>query len=188
VRTHTNTTLNRLNFEDCLEMPRFVREVLVGERFSMNLMIPTGSGALNSGLVVTYEETAPHIGLIQEKSRIAGVEFMWYSPTPMCIFNPVARGLGNKGCSACDGLLSVAPSGDVLPCPAYDLSVGSLLREDFRVLWASREAEIVRNKEGAHPSCRNCEDFAVCHGACPLYWRQMGFSELERLGRFARGR
>jgi radical SAM protein with 4Fe4S-binding SPASM domain len=115
---------------------------------------------------------------VAEAARAEGVEFMWYSPTPMCLFNPVAHGMGNKGCSACDGLLSIAANGDVLPCSSYDDPVGNLLRTDIEMIWHSTRAKRYRDKSLAHPSCRSCEDFPVCHGACPLYWRHMGFGEL----------
>ncbi|NIS63717.1 MAG: hypothetical protein GTO05_00960, partial [Gemmatimonadales bacterium] len=35
-----------------------------------------------------------------------------------------------------------------------------------------------RQKFLAHPQCRSCEHFQICNGACPLYWREMGFDEL----------
>jgi hypothetical protein len=79
-------------------------------RFSMNLMIPTGSSMLNSGLVIKYSCVGPIIEKKQEQSNRHDVEFMWYSPLPMCIFNTITHKLGNKGCAACDGLLSVAPT------------------------------------------------------------------------------
>jgi radical SAM protein with 4Fe4S-binding SPASM domain len=178
IRVHTNTTINRDNLDECAQMPAFVKSVLGLERFSMNLMIPTGSAAFNQRLVVRYRDLGPHLEAIAEAAKSEHVEFMWYSPTPMCMFNPVARGLGNKGCSACDGLLSVAANGDVLPCSSYDDPVGNLLREDVQVIWTSAKAQYYRDKGLAYLSCRDCEEFHLCHGACPLYWRQMGFGEL----------
>jgi radical SAM protein with 4Fe4S-binding SPASM domain len=179
VRVHTNTTINRDNLDECMEMPAFVSGVLGLERFSMNLLIPTGSAALNQRLVIRYSELGPYLLDISRAAEAENVEFMWYSPTPMCLFNPVAHGLGNKGCSACDGLLSVAANGDVLPCSSYDDPVGNILREDAETVWSSTKAKRYRDKRFSHPACRSCEDFALCHGACPLYWRHMGFDELS---------
>ncbi len=178
IRVHTNTTINRDNLEECAQMPAFVKNVLGLERFSMNLMIPTGSAALNQRLVVRYQDLGPHLMTIAKAAKSEDVEFMWYSPTPMCMFNPVARGLGNKGCSACDGLLSVAANGDVLPCSSYDDPVGNLLEQDVHSIWTSAKAQHYRDKGLAYSSCRDCEEFHLCHGACPLYWRHMGFGEL----------
>ncbi|MBN2491596.1 MAG: radical SAM protein [Planctomycetes bacterium] len=178
IRVHTNTTLNRANLGEAPRVPAFVRRILGLERFSMNLVIPAGSAALNARLVVRYTELGPHLEAIQRAAQAEDVEFMWYSPTPMCLFNPVAHGLGNKGCSACDGLLSVAANGDVLPCSCCDDPVGNLLREDATAIWQSATARRYRDKGFAHPACRGCADFSICHGACPLYWRQLGFGEL----------
>jgi radical SAM protein with 4Fe4S-binding SPASM domain len=176
--THTNTTITRHNLEECVEMPRFVRDKLGRDRFSMNLVIPAGSGAEHEELCVPYSTIGQYLEEIMAASKDAGVEFMWYSPVPMCMFNSVAHGLGNKGCSACDGLISIAPSGDVLPCSSCADPVGNLLKEPFEQVWQSQRAVKYREKSYAHPECRACEDFYMCHGACPLYWDKKGFKEL----------
>ena len=117
------------------------------------------------------------LDIIAESSK-HDVEFMWYSPTPMCLFNPIVHGLGNKGCSACDGLLSVGANGDVIPCASYDESVGNILESEVLDVWHSERAKLFRDKFLAHPECKSCEHFKICNGACPLYWRTMGFDEL----------
>lgn len=184
IHVHTNTTINRDNLHECALMPAFVKREFSNEKFSMNLVVPTGSAALNERLAVRYSEVSPHLRRIAAESRRHGVEFMWYSPTPMCMFNPVAHGLGNKGCSACDGLLSVGANGDVLPCASYNESIGNVLCDNVRDIWISRRARQFREKFLAHPQCRVCDDFAICNGACPLYWRQMGFDELAESNGF----
>lgn len=176
--THTNTTITRMNIQECLEMPRFVRDELDRKRFSMNLIIPAGSGAEHDELCVSYSTIGRYLVGIMAASADAGVEFMWYSPVPMCMFNSVANGLGNKGCSACDGLISIAPNGDVLPCSSCADAVGNLLKEPFENVWQSRRAMRYREKSYAHPECKACEDFYICHGACLLYWNRKGFEEL----------
>lgn len=180
IHTHTNTTITRHNIDDCLNLPAFVKHELGNERFSMNLIIPTGSGALNQDLVVKYSEIGVVIEQLLKESEKNNVEFMWYSPIPMCMFNTIIHGLGNKGCSACDGLLSVAPNGDILPCASYDDPVGNLLQQDFDQIWQATQAVKYREKQFARQECRNCDNFHICNGACPLYWRQMGYQEFEQ--------
>ncbi len=180
ILTHTNTTITRDNFAECARFPYFVKQQLGNDRFSMNLVIPTGSGRINDRILVKYSETGPLLEEIIRESEQQGVEFLWYSPVPMCLFNSVAHGLGNKGCSACDGLISVAPNGDILPCSSCADSVGNLLKEDFQALWESQKAKNYREKYFAHPGCKECADFSICNGACPLYWRHFGFAELEK--------
>lgn len=178
ILTHTNTTITRANLAECVNFPHFVSDTFENAKFSMNLMIPTGSGAVHDDLVVRYRDIGGHLEKILEISERQRVECMWYSPVPMCLFNSITHGLGNKGCSACDGLISIGANGDVLPCASYDDSVGNLLRQDFAAIWQSDNAVMYREKRLAHPQCRACKDFAICNGACPLYWRKMGFDEL----------
>jgi radical SAM protein with 4Fe4S-binding SPASM domain len=179
IRTHTNTTVSRLNLTEILEFPGFVKTTLHLPRFSMNLMIPVGSGAQDSGLIVSYTEIGPHLERLLAESIRRDVEFMWYSPVPMCLFNSVLHGLGNKGCSACDGLISVAPDGTVRPCAAYPESVGNILDQGFEKIWQSQRAGLFRRKELAPGECRACEDFTVCNGACPLYFQRQGHDEIR---------
>ncbi|MHB1391108.1 MAG: radical SAM protein [Thermoleophilia bacterium] len=183
ITVHTNTTLNLRNLADSVAMPHFVARTLGLERFSMNLVIPSGSATTGSTgaqpLLIRYRDVAPMVKAVLAASKREGVEFMWYSPTPLCLFNPIIEGLGNKGCSACDGLLSVDCNGDVLPCSSWAEPVGNLLTTGFKEIWDSKFAASCRQKEMAHPDCRHCDSFAVCHGACPLYWRHFGFGELS---------
>ena len=177
IRVHTNTTLNRDNLAEACAMPAFAKGLGL-ERFSMNLVIPVGTTEIQDDLILSYRETAEWIPRIQQAAQQAGVVFMWYAPTPLCIFNPVQHQLGNKGCAACDGLLSVAPNGDVLPCSSWPEPVGNLLTGAFDTIWRSSRGQWLREKQFAHDRCKACEHFALCQGACPLYWRRFGYEEL----------
>lgn len=179
IHTHTNTTITRTNLPEVGRFPAFVKNELGGDKFSMNLIIPTGSAGLDAEIGVSYSEIGAHLRHIMTESERVGVEFMWYSPVPMCLFNSVAHGLGNKGCSACDGLISIGANGDVLPCASYDDPVGNLLTIDFADIWHNAAAKKYRAKAFSHPRCQKCPDFHICNGACPLYWRQIGYAELE---------
>jgi len=182
IRVHTNTTLNQVNATSVGALPGFVRSLGL-ERFSMNLIIPAGSSrAACPDIHVRYADARDVILHIKEEAQRCGVEFMWYSPTPVCIFNPIQHQLGNKGCAACDGLLSISPTGDVLPCSSWSEPVGNLLREDFRRVWDSARARWLREKAFAPALCQECDDFALCQGGCPLYWRHFGYEELEQYG------
>jgi len=190
IHTHANTTIHRQNIGRMAEMPRFARDVLGVDRLSMNMVIPSGSAAeedaLRTSPLLRYSEMAPVILSVQQAAQEAGVEFMWYSPTPLCLFNPITAELGNKGCSACDGLLSVDPYGQILPCSSCEDPVGSLLDEAFSDLWKNDTSRSYQQKQFAHPACRDCDNFCACHGGCPLYWRHFGFEELEGCPGFKR--
>ncbi len=181
ITVHTNTTLNALNARDAANgFVSFVKSLGL-DRFSMNLMIPCGAavGSLDE-LRLAYSDLPPIILAIKKKAHRAGIRFLWYSPTPYCIFNPIAEGLGNKSCAACDGLLSIAPDGSILPCSSYDESVGNLLKQPFRDVWNGKRARFFKEKRFLPAPCQNCEYKEICTGACPLYWRTEGTDELNK--------
>jgi len=180
IRVHTNTTVSALN-KDRLEGILDLVKSIGLKKFSMNLLMPVGSAGKNyDETFVSYSEAGPLVERVKDMAVKRGLEFMWYSPTPICIFNPITSGLGNKGCAACDGLLSVAPNGDVLPCSSYPKPMGNLLREsgNFKKLWAREDFAWFRDKKFAHEKCRACQYLAVCNGGCPLYWEKTGYAEL----------
>jgi len=180
ITTHTNTTLNALNAPDAANGFIPFLKSLGLDRFSMNLMIPCGMATCHRGeLGLKYMQLPPLLRAIKIKARDAGLRFMWYSPTPYCIFNPIAEGLGNKSCAACDGLLSIAPDGSILPCSSYDEPVGNLLSESFAKLWRGKKSRFFKKRKYMPRECRGCEHTDICAGACPLYWQTEGTAELK---------
>jgi radical SAM protein with 4Fe4S-binding SPASM domain len=177
ISVHPHATLCRLNLPSLGQMARFAKSLDV-DRFSLNMIIPAGRGTAED-LAIKYSEVEDIVLRMKSEAEAAGIRFMWYSPTPMCLFNPISHQLGNKGCSACEGLLSVDPFGRLLPCSSWKEPVGNLLLEGFQDLWFGSHGKFLRAKRSAHPGCRDCEHFAVCHGACPLYFKAHGYAELE---------
>lgn len=182
IRVHTNTTVSALNKKSLAPLLDLVRELGTG-KFSMNMLMPVGSA--DSNLAETFISYTEMGGVVKEVLALAaarGLEFMWYSPTPMCVFNPVPHGLGNKGCAACDGLLSAAPNGDLLPCSSYPEPLGNLLAHEGRFggLWNAERPAWFRRKAFASELCVKCADLPLCNGGCPLYWQRVGCAELEK--------
>ncbi len=170
IPTQTNTTINRDNSDVIPLMPAFLSELGI-ERFAMNLYIPTIPGPEADRLFVSYEEIGTLVDRVMKEARRRGMTFFWYSPTPFCSYNPIARGQGNKSCAALDGLLSVAPDGSVLPCSSWDEPVGNLFEKPFREIWFGSKSAFFKEKHFAPDPCKKCPSFVACQGACPLYWR-----------------
>ena len=181
IRVHTNTTLSRRNLDRAEAIVDLVAERGLG-RLTMNLVIPCGSAGGAPGLSVSYREVGDHLLRLRARAEARGVELVWYSPLPLCLFNTIAHGFGNRGCAAADGLLHVSPAGDVLPCSSFGHaeSLGNLLRQPFEEIWQSRAARFFRAKEMMPPGCEHCPEAAACQGACVLYWREAGLTELGR--------
>jgi radical SAM protein with 4Fe4S-binding SPASM domain len=176
IHTHTNTTINSRNLNALPELIDFLAD-MEHEYLSMNMVIRTGEAVGVQD--IRYEEIGEVVLPLKEQAEDRGMRFVWYSPVPYCLFNSAAHGLGSQGCAAADGLLSIAPNGEVLPCSSFEEGIGNLLEEDFESLWNRRQARYWRNKEFLPPGCGDCDLADLCCGACPLYWDEQGtFAEI----------
>ncbi|KMQ50641.1 Radical SAM domain protein [Chitinispirillum alkaliphilum] len=179
IAVQTNTTICALNKDTIETMPPFL-EGLGINRFSMNMYIPSRKNPLNHDLYISYSEIGDIVDKINSEAQRCGLTFFWYSPTPFCQFNPVARGLGNKACAAMDGLISVNCDGEVFPCSSYEEPIGNLLKKKFDTVWYSDRARYFKEKKYAPSECLDCSAFSACQAACPLYWEACGTSELHQ--------
>ncbi len=170
IPVHTNTTVSRKNINYLSGILQLIKSLGL-KRLSMNLLIPCGSAGNKKNLWVSYNEIGEHILKLKHFAQNEGITFMWYSPLPMCEFNPIAYGFGNKSCAAITGLLSIDPMGNVLPCSSWCEPVGSLLRTSFKEIWESPLLTYFRNADYAPDNCHKCIDFKLCKGACPLFWK-----------------
>ncbi len=179
IHVHTNTTLCAANLHHASDIVRFVANDLGLRTMSMNMVIRTGLALDGTPIGLTYTQVSEVLPSIISEAQRQDVKLVWYSPIPYCIFNPVLNGMGAKSCACIDGILSVDPAGQVLPCSSFATGIGSLLQKDFAKIFHSRAAKYWREKRFAPPVCKNCPDLDVCGGACPLYWDAAGsFAEL----------
>jgi radical SAM protein with 4Fe4S-binding SPASM domain len=177
IHVHTNSTINKLNREHLVALVEFVAEIGL-PYLSMNMVIRTGDAV--GTMEIGYGEIGDLVLPLKDRAEELGMRLVWYSPVPLCLFNPVAHGLGSQSCSAADGLLSIAPDGSVLPCSSFEHGVGNLLHESFETVWNRRAALYWRRKEFLPPGCEHCDLADLCCGACPLYWDERGsFAEIS---------
>jgi radical SAM protein with 4Fe4S-binding SPASM domain len=187
IHTHTNTTINRLN-RDHLEGLIDMLADMGQQYLSMNMVIRTGGGAAGctggEDDEIGYTSIGELVLRLKKHTESRDMRFVWYSPVPYCLFNPAQHGLGAQSCGAADGLLSINPAGEVLPCSSFEQGLGSLLHLDFQEVWQTRAAKYWRRKEFLPPLCKGCDLADLCCGACPLYWDSVGdFVELAGRGR-----
>lgn len=180
INVHTNTTICQKNKDNLQDFISFIKDIFNFPYLSMNMIIRTGVARDNENINISYTMMKGLIPQLVDFCEKLQIRFVWYSPTPYCIFNPVDHGLGAKSCAAISGLLSVNPKGEILPCSSFDKGVGSLLKHSFDYIWNSDEALYWREKRYIPPVCSSCKYKALCCGACPLYWEQAGsFREIE---------
>ncbi|RLE27202.1 MAG: hypothetical protein DRJ61_17680, partial [Acidobacteria bacterium] len=116
IHVHTNTTLCPDNASVGEELIHFISRDLGLKTMSMNMVIRTGEAKREGRMEISYTEVADLLPGLLAAAREEGVRLVWYSPIPYCLFNPVLHDLGAKSCACVDGILSVDPSGQVLPC------------------------------------------------------------------------
>jgi len=180
--THTNTTINQRNKNNLKEVVKFVKEEFDFPYLSMNMIIKTGVAKDNTNIDLSYTEISSIVEPVIDYCEKLGIKFVWYSPTPYCLFNPVDFNLGAKSCACVSGLLSVNPAGDILPCSSFDRGIGNLLQKSFDKIWTSDAAMYWREKRFMPPVCKGCEYEIACGGACPLYWENAAnFDEIENV-------
>jgi len=180
IHVHTNTTLCAANLDAAPALIRFAARQLELRTMSMNMVIRTGAALGHpEQMEVSYTDVGAGLPALLEVARREEIRLVWYSPIPYCIFNPVLHDLGAKSCACVDGILSVDPTGQVLPCSSFAEGIGSLLERPFERIYRSRAARYWREKRYVPPACRRCPDVDLCGGGCPLYWDAAGgFGEL----------
>ncbi len=175
---HTNTTVSRSNLDYLKEILTLIKQLGLN-RLSMNLLIPCGTAADRQDLWVSYSEIGKYVLGLKHYAEHLDLKLLWYSPVPICKFNSIAYGFGNKSCAAITGLLSVDPMGNIIPCSSWREPVGSLLKQNFKDIWQSPMLCYFKNAEYAPPECHRCVHFDLCKGGCPLYWQAFGFGEIN---------
>lgn len=179
IYTHSNTTISTENLDTLNGLLEFIADLGMSY-LSLNMVIRTGTSLHNKDIMVEYNHISEILPALKEKADSLGIRLVWYSPTPYCLFNPVKFGLGSKSCAAADGLLSVNPEGDVLPCSSFQEGLGSLVKNDFDKIWNTVNARYWREKKFLPPGCDACELNKICCGACPLYWdEKKSFNEIK---------
>ncbi len=165
----TNTTLTRENCAEIEKTLSFLNSLGL-ERFAYNSLIYSGNGrAVGTG--IEEEDLGSYVKTIKSRAAHLNMEFIWYTPTHYCIFDPCVEGIGLKQCSAAKYNIAVEPNGDVIPCQSYFETMGNILTDTWEKIWESDIARYLRNREYVEEKCTVCPDLNLCGNGCPLYNR-----------------
>lgn len=80
---HPHMTISSLNKDSLMKYPYFCKEI-GADRFSANIVIPAGRGS-DEELKISYSQIGGLVTALMKEAEKAGVKFMWYSPTPICL-------------------------------------------------------------------------------------------------------
>ncbi len=169
--TTTNTTLTRENVPGIEETVAFIASLGV-PTFACNSLIYAGRGS-TVGTGFREGELAPILERVRETAGQHGLRLTWYTPTQYCAFSPLQLELGVKACTAALYNMCVEPDGAVIPCQSYYEPLGYILRDPWEAIWNHDLAQALRERRYAPEKCRECPEFPICGGGCPLYLKAM---------------
>jgi radical SAM protein with 4Fe4S-binding SPASM domain len=172
--TTTNTTLTRANVSvaGIEEMVAFIASLGV-PTFACNSLIYAGRGS-TVGTGFREGELAPILERVREAAGRHGLRLIWYTPTQYCALSPLQLELGVKACTAALYNMCVEPDGAVIPCQSYYEPLGYILRDPWEAIWNHDLARALRERRYAPEKCRECPEFPICGGGCPLYLKRAG--------------
>jgi len=71
------------------------------------------------------------------------------------------------GCQAANSMASIAPDGNVYPCPSMPLPLGNIRESSLKhVLMSDVKKELMKSIRQAPEECLECEDLSGCMGGC----------------------
>ncbi len=164
--TVTNTTLCTDNHLHVLPVPAFVAGLGV-KAAAFNTVICSGYTSLGEKSL-DYSRLEVLLMELGRECRRAGVRMLWYSPTEYCRLDPEQLDLGPRRCTAASMNVCVEPDGTVLPCQSWFQGAGNILKDPWPEIWNSPLFVGIRNREYLPSKCRECIEFTVCGGGCPL--------------------
>jgi radical SAM protein with 4Fe4S-binding SPASM domain len=167
--TTTNTTLTRDNVAGIEETVAFIASLGV-PTFACNSLIYAGRGS-TVGTGFREGELAPVLERVREAAGRHGLRLIWYTPTQYCALSPLQLELGVKACTAALYNMCVEPDGAVIPCQSYYEPLGHILRDPWEAIWNHDLAQALRERRYAPEKCRECPEFPLCGGGCPLHVR-----------------
>jgi len=163
----TNTTITTDNCEEIENHIDFLKSIGV-KKFAYNSLIYSGRG-LDVGTGIDEEDIGTYVRRIKKRADELGMDFIWYTPTHYCIFDPLLEGVGLKQCSAAKYNVAIEPNGDVIPCQSYFERMGNILTDPWEKIWNSDIALYIRERKYIHEKCKVCPDLYICGDGCPLY-------------------
>jgi radical SAM protein with 4Fe4S-binding SPASM domain len=167
----------RSNYADIEETMRLLISLGV-KNIAFNSIIRSGKGEETEG--IGYDELSEILSKLRLMAIEAGVNLIWYSPTPYCEFNPINYGLGIKQCTACSLNMAIEPDGTVIPCQSYYEPLGNMLNDPWDKIWNHSLCKEIRERGYLDGKCLDCQLRDVCGGGCPLSRKHGDYVCLDR--------
>ena len=164
---HPHMTISSLNKDSLMKYPYFCKEI-GADRFSANIVIPAGRGS-DEELKISYSQIGGLVTALMKEAEKAGVKFMWYSPTPICLFNPLTARLEIKAAVPVRDYCQLTLWEMYCPVQAGQNLWEIFLRKVLNLYGLRKSLNGYGQKKLPLKICKSCKYFVPCQGACPLF-------------------
>ncbi|MGD2080052.1 MAG: radical SAM protein [Nitrospirota bacterium] len=171
-----NATLSRLN------APRFMELVVLAEesgvqRLGFSRLVPSGRGRELMGQALDkWQLSSLYEAIFSLKPSSLGI--VTGDPVAMQSTLPDSVDAGSVpvgGCAAGLSGLTLLPDGTVLPCRRLPVSLGNVLEDSVREIWATSETlGALRDRQKYRGKCAACPRWAACRGCRAIAYAQGG--------------
>ncbi len=167
IRLFLATLLGQENLDDAPEMVKLAkREGLDTIRFCG--YTPIGRGKRTDVRErLDFNRRLLDLWAFIDNSQKDGEIMSMYDPG----FGPVPPGYDFHECIAGKETFYLKANGDIYPCTSLlnrQFRIGNIRKRSLEELWNDPEMEAMAHfpRENIHGPCRDCDNFARCHGAC----------------------
>jgi len=165
IRSFISFTAHRGNYREFPVVARLGQKLGVS-RVWADRLIPWGSGAELSDLVLTPEETQDFFE-IMAKTRVCFPRSL-LCKTEISLHRALQFLIGGGRpyhCTAGDSLITVLPNGDLLPCRRMPIPVGNLRENSLAELYyGSQLFQALRDRTRISAGCEECFYARLCRG------------------------
>jgi len=166
LRVTLNLTLSALNVDYIEEMASLGSSLGV-QKIGFSRLVPSGRGLGLVDSMLSKERVREAYNKIHSMN-ISDLDIVTGDPIYSCATDnvpPKNNTIPFGGCAAGVSGLTILPDGTLLPCRRLNVSLGNILKDNVRTIWATSPVlSELRNKKKYKGKCRTCDQWAQCRG------------------------
>ncbi|MEW6088764.1 MAG: GeoRSP system radical SAM/SPASM protein [bacterium] len=168
IETAVSSVISRMNYREFGELIDLARKLGI-KKITFHNYKCSGQGLKNRGeLDLTPREWMGfYRDVLIKKKEISDITISLDDPVICLLKEFGGRDKTIVPGSSCGKLsLAIKPNGDITPCGFMPVSIGNILKDDFKDIWKNSPVLLkLRNKE-AKGKCVSCENYEECLGGC----------------------
>ncbi len=165
-----NVTLSEINADYFKEIVSVATNIGV-QRLGFSRLVPFGKGFGLISRMLSEERVRTAYEEITS-AKVPGLEIVTGDPVAAQMSDEPEDGDGDRddafplgGCAAGVSGITLLPDGTISPCRRMGISVGNIMADSLREVWATSEVlTALRDKSSYEGKCRTCRRWSNCRG------------------------